>query len=365
MTRSIRLLFCTTMILGVACGHKDRHDDDATGGSAGATTGGSLWGGPGTGGQSTGGVRTGGTGGSGTGGSSTGGVAPPVGGMGASDTGGQQSGGTNLGGGINQTGGINGTGGTMLNCQGVSDGGDCTSFGEGYVCDRSSSTVNPRVCTCDGSEWSCVRENGTGGSGSGGTGPTGGVPGTGAAAGAAGSPSTLDCRGANDGGNCTSFGEGYVCDRSSSTVDPRVCTCDGSEWTCVHENATGGNGGGGNGGTAGSGGTGGTGPTGGTGGSGATGGVAGAAGGPPVLDCEIANDGGDCSGFEGDICDERLSLTDPRLCTCTNAEWVCIRDFGEGGAGGAGGTAGAGEAGSAGASGAAGAGAAGGAGGVG
>lgn len=90
------------------------------------------------------------------------------------------------------------------------------------------------------------RSTGTGGftTGSGGatTGAGGSTTGSGGSQTASGGAAN-DCRSANDTGgdaDCTSFGAGYVCDRSDSTRDPRVCTCtdDGSgslDWVCVHE----------------------------------------------------------------------------------------------------------------------------------
>lgn len=44
-------------------------------------------------------------------------------------------------------------------CLGVTDGGDCETYGDGAVCDRSASASDPRICTCErkGNDyaWSC------------------------------------------------------------------------------------------------------------------------------------------------------------------------------------------------------------------
>lgn len=84
--------------------------------------------------------------------------------------------------------------------------------------------------------------------------PGGAGPATGGAVGAAGAGSFNCNQGVNDGATCVAAGNGYVCDRSNSTANPRICTCTGNplEWDCV--SAAGGAGGGagrGNGGAAG------------------------------------------------------------------------------------------------------------------
>ncbi|MBN2194864.1 MAG: hypothetical protein JW751_18755 [Polyangiaceae bacterium] len=164
----------------------------------------------------TGGTATGGTGGAATGGTSE----TPTGGTAAGTaTGGMPTGGMGTGGVVGTGGGGPGTGGTALDdCQGANDGDPCTALGLGYVCDRSTSESDPRTCTCDGAVFVCVHHGGTGGTGTGGIG-------------------SEDCRGADDGDDCAEFGSGYVCDRSTSASDPRVCTCNGSVWTCVRQDA--------------------------------------------------------------------------------------------------------------------------------
>jgi hypothetical protein len=119
----------------------------------------------------------------------------------------------------------------------------CTAYGAGCVCDRSSSTVDPRVCTCgDDLTWSCVHQNQGGGGATG----TGGVATGGVATGGTStcSPTAPSCQGVNDTGpntGCTAYGAGCVCDRSSSAADPRVCTCTESgagtlAWVCTRRN---------------------------------------------------------------------------------------------------------------------------------
>lgn len=123
-----------------------------TGGAGAATGGDSSGGAPATGGAGGSGGATGGS-------SSTGGVAPTGGAAPAGGT--LATGGTVATGGGSPTGGTWPTGGTGggrvdADCRGVEDGDDCEEFGAGYVCDRTSSMSNPRVCTCDGAIWSCV-----------------------------------------------------------------------------------------------------------------------------------------------------------------------------------------------------------------
>jgi hypothetical protein len=96
---------------------------------------------------------------------------------------------------------------------------------------------------CSSSESSLLSRR-TGGTASevAGTAPMDESGGTRPSAGSAGRPS-------NDTGfntDCTAYGAGYVCDRSTSFADPRVCTCtdDGTgalNWVCVHQNAAAGN----------------------------------------------------------------------------------------------------------------------------
>lgn len=89
-----------------------------------------------------------------TGGTAAGGTTPGETASGGAATGGAANGtgGAATGGAANGTGG-----GGQLDCRGVHDGDACTSVSAGYVCDRTDSTNDPRICTCDGSVWTCAR----------------------------------------------------------------------------------------------------------------------------------------------------------------------------------------------------------------
>jgi hypothetical protein len=286
----------------------------------------------------------------------------------SSGTGGRNGAGgsiTGSGGSLSGTGGSAATGGAGTNlCQGVSDNGDCADFGADFVCDRSTSTRDPRVCTCTDNEsgnltWVCVREAagtaGAGNPGSGGTGNPGtggaGTVGTGGAGVAGAGDAALSCRGVSDNGDCTDFGADFVCDRSTSTRDPRVCTCTDDPsgnltWVCVRDAA--GTAGAGNPGTAGAGNPGAAGAGNpGTGGAGTpgTGGASMAGTGNSAPDCRGVGDGGDCTDFGADfVCNRSASPRNPRVCTCdaSTLTWTCVRaNAGSAGTGNAGaGTAG-------------------------
>lgn len=126
-----------------------------------------------------------------------------------------------------------GAGNGTVNCRGVGDRESCVEAGSGYVCDRTDSTADPRVCTCSGNPltWDCVSVNaGVGGGGNGGS--------SGAAAGgAAGSGNLPACAGnVRDGNSCQAAAND--CERNNG----EVCSCEvptgvagGSnrrEWTC-------------------------------------------------------------------------------------------------------------------------------------
>lgn len=43
----------------------------------------------------------------------------------------------------------------MFDCATIDNGSDCTGAGTGFVCDCTECTVDPRVCTCNGSVFVC------------------------------------------------------------------------------------------------------------------------------------------------------------------------------------------------------------------